>query len=53
LFYLNADERRKNDCYWKVIDGVAAMPLVRSLIDCLYNVTAILQNCAVQGPAYR
>ena len=53
LFYLNADERRKNDCYWRVTYGVAAMPLVRSLIDCLYNVTAILQNPAEQGPAYR
>ena len=53
LFYLNADERRKNDCYWRVTYGVAAMPLVRSLIDCLYNVTAILQNPAEQGRAYR
>jgi hypothetical protein len=44
LFYANADERRKNDCYWRVTYGVAAMPLVRSLIDCFYNVTAILQN---------
>jgi hypothetical protein len=33
--------------------GIAAMPLVRSLIDCLYNVTAILQNPAEQGAAYR
>jgi len=53
LFYLNADERRKSDCYWRVEYGVAAMPLVRTLIDCLYNVTAILQNPAEQGRAYR
>lgn len=53
LFYLNADDRRKDDCYWRVNYGVAAMPLVRSLIDAFYNVTAILQNPAEQGPAYR
>jgi hypothetical protein len=53
LFYLNADERRNNDSYWRVAYGVAGMPLVRSLIDCLYNVTAILQNPAEQGRAYR
>jgi hypothetical protein len=29
------------------------MSLVRSLIDCLYNVTAILQSPADKGPAYR
>jgi hypothetical protein len=28
LFYLNADERRKNDSYWQVTYGVTAMPLV-------------------------
>jgi len=52
LFYLNADERRTNDCDWRVTYGVAAMPLVRSLIDCLYNVTAILQNPTERGGAY-
>ncbi len=53
LFYLNADERRKNDCDWGVTYGVAAMTLVRGLIDCLYNITAILQSPAEQGRAYR
>ncbi len=53
LFYLNADERRKGDCYWHVVDGVSAMPLVRSLIDCLYNTTAILLDPEQKGPAYR
>lgn len=53
LFYLNADERRKGDCNWHVVDGVSAMPLVRSLIDCLYNTTAILSNPEEKGPAYR
>ena len=53
LNYLNADERRKGDCYWFVRYGVTAMSLVRSLIDCLYNVTAILESPAENGPAYR
>jgi hypothetical protein len=52
LFYLNADERRKNDLDWKDTYGVAAMPLVRSLIDCLYNMTSILQNPVERGAAY-
>jgi hypothetical protein len=53
LNYLNADVRRKEDCYWYPRYGVTAMSLVRSLIDCLYNITAILENPAVRAPAYR
>jgi len=44
LFYLNADERRAQDCYWNNTYGVVAAPLVRSMIDCLYNITAILED---------
>jgi hypothetical protein len=53
LFYLNADERRQNDPYWREPYGVTAMQIVRSLIDCLYNITGILENPAENGPAYR
>jgi hypothetical protein len=53
LFYLNADERRENDVGWRMHYGVTAMSLVRSLIDSLYNVTAILENPAENGAAYR
>ena len=53
LFYLHADERRKEDCNWFVRYGITAMSLVRSLIDCLYNVIAILENPAEKGPQYR
>ncbi len=53
LFYLNADERRENDCYWNDKYGVVAAPLVRSLIDCLYNITLILEDPIVNGAAYR
>jgi hypothetical protein len=52
LFYLNADVRREEP-EWRTDYGVTAMSLVRSLIDCLYNVTAILQNPGSLGPAYR
>jgi hypothetical protein len=52
LFYLNADVRRAEP-EWRTDYGVTAMSLVRSLIDCLYNVTALLQNPAEAGPAYR
>lgn len=53
MFYLNADERRRDDPNWSIQYGVSAISLIRSLIDCLYNVTAILQNPAERGAAYR
>jgi hypothetical protein len=53
LFYLNADVRREGDCDWHTHYGASAMSLVRSLIDCLYNVTMILQNPKANGAAYR
>jgi hypothetical protein len=52
LFYLNADERREQDCYWNNKYGVVTAPLVRSMIDCLYNITAILED-PERGVAYR
>lgn len=52
LFYLNADERRDNDPFWNDKYGIVAASVVRSMIDCLYNVTAILQNPSENGPAY-
>ena len=53
LNYLNADERRKNDCWWFVRYGVTAMSLVRALIDCLYNVMSILENPTERAVTYR
>ena len=53
LYYINADERRETDCYWRDVYTIIAAPLVRSMIDCLYNVTLILQNPGVNGPAFR
>jgi len=53
LFYLNADKRREDDCFWNNKYGVVTAQVVRSMIDCLYNITAILENPADNGPAYR
>jgi hypothetical protein len=53
LFYLNADERRDNDPYWKNVYTIVALPLVRNMIDCLYNVTAILQDPVGKGSLWR
>jgi hypothetical protein len=53
LFYLNADERRETDCYWRNGYTIVTMPLVRNMIDCLHNVTLILQDPAVNGLWFR
>jgi len=53
LFYLNADERQQNDCYWKPVYSIAALSLIRTMIDCLYNITAILQDPAQNGTLFR
>ena len=53
LFYLNADERRKTDCYWRPEYTVVVLPLIRNTIDCLYNITHILQNPWQNGPWFR
>src|SRR5436305_2435296 len=41
LFYLNADQRRGEDCFWNDKYGVVTAQIVRSMIDCLYNITSI------------
>jgi hypothetical protein len=53
IFFLNADERRKTDCHWRPAYSIVALPLIRNMIDCLYNITAILQNPGHNGPRFR
>jgi hypothetical protein len=53
FFYLNSEQRRRDDCDWKVAYSVAILPLVRTMIDCLFNVTAILQDPTYFGPWFR
>lgn len=44
FFFMNADERRRDDPFYKPACSAAILPLVRTMIDCLYNITAILKN---------
>ena len=53
FFYLNADERREKDCYWRPAYSVVTLPLIRNMIDCLYNITSILQNPGANGRWFR
>jgi hypothetical protein len=52
-FYLNADERRENDADWRVGYSAAILPLIRCMIDCLYNITSILNNPGPKGYQFR
>lgn len=53
LFYINADERRENDPFWRLQYTVVTLPLIRNMIDCLYNITFILENPACNGSWFR
>jgi hypothetical protein len=53
LFYINADDRRDADPDWKGVYTIVTLPLVRNMMDCLYNVTAILQDPAGKGVLWR
>ena len=55
FFYLNADERRKGkgDGAWKVAYSIVVLPLVRCMIDVLYNITVLLENPGVNGYQFR
>src|SRR4051812_26373215 len=46
FFYVNADEKRHKEAGWKVAYGAVILPLIRCMIDCLYNVTAMLEDPA-------
>lgn len=53
FYFVNADERRKDDPYWHQPYTIVTAPLVRSVIDCLYNITLILQDPRYYGPMFR
>jgi hypothetical protein len=53
LFYVNADARRETDCYWKPEYTMVTLPLIRNMIDSLYNMTVILQDPARNGSWFR
>jgi hypothetical protein len=51
LWFINADETQKVG--GRPIYSIASLPLVRTLIDNLYNITYILRDPANHGRAYR
>jgi hypothetical protein len=51
LWFINADETQKSGA--RPTYSIAALPLVRTLIDNLYNVSYILLDPASHGRAYR
>jgi hypothetical protein len=53
FFYLNADERRLKETGWRIGYSAAILPLIRCMIDCLYNITAILENPGPNGYRFR
>lgn len=53
LSYLNADERRESDIYWREQYSILGLTAVRTLIDCLYNITTILDSPLLNGRRFR
>jgi hypothetical protein len=53
FFFLNADERRKSDINWKVSYSAAVLPLIRCMVDCLYNITVLIENPGPNGYQFR
>ena len=53
FFYVNADERRQDDPYFRGVYSILLLPLIRNVIDCLYNITSILQDPAGTGAWFR
>jgi hypothetical protein len=53
FFYVNADERRQSDFAWRPAYLAVMLPLVRTMIDCLYNITPILLRPGANGYWFR
>jgi hypothetical protein len=53
FFYLNSDERRETDHTFRGVYSIVILPLIRNVIDCLYNITAILRDPATNGAWFR
>ena len=52
LYFLHSDEIRQHRGYRQGY-SFACLPLVRTMIDCLYNISALLEAPADRGPAFR
>jgi hypothetical protein len=53
IWYLHVDERRKDDVDWRKEYTFAVTPVVRTMIDDLYNVTRILEDPQKQAVIFR
>jgi len=53
IFYINADDRRKEHPYWANAYSIVTLPLIRNMIDDLFNLALILQNPGINGPWFR
>ncbi len=51
--FINADETRQKDVDYRIAYSAVTLPLVRTMIDCLYNITAILKNPGPKGYQFR
>jgi hypothetical protein len=52
FFYLNAEEHRAQPS-WSAYYTIAALPAIRSMIDCLYNITAMLEDLQIKPVEFR
>lgn len=52
IFFLHCDEIRSNSGY-RLGYSFASLPLIRTMIDCLYNITAILDDPITRAPQFR
>lgn len=53
FFFVNADEHRKKEPGWKVAYSAVILPLIRCMIDCLYNITVILGDPGTKAFQFR
>jgi len=53
FFFLNADERRQKDTEYRAAYSAVSLPLIRCMIDCLYNITVILTNPGLMAYRFR
>jgi hypothetical protein len=52
FFYLNAEEHRAEPG-WRAYYTTAALPAIRSMIDCLYNITVMLEDPQIKPLEFR
>lgn len=53
ISFMNSDERRTEDIYWREQYSIFGLSAVRTLIDCLYTITTILEDPPRKGKTFR